>query len=83
MSCPVVVGYILTMSKNTSVVSNSKASVTPHTRTTNCAVSVTSLLDGAVQEHNVKTTNLDFCYFHIEILYVDIYKGVTCSMNIL
>ena len=31
----------------------------------------------------VKTPNADYCYFHMEILYVDIYKFVTCSMNIL
>ena len=33
--------------------------------------------------HSVKTPNADYCYFHMEILYVDIYKFVTCSMNIL
>ena len=38
---------------------------------------------GVVREHSVKTTNADYCFFHMEILYVDIYKVVTCSMNIL
>ena len=30
-----------------------------------------------------ETPNADYCYFHMEILYVDIYTFVTCSMNIL
>ena len=38
---------------------------------------------GVVREHSVKTPNADYCFFHMEILYVDIYKFVTCSMNIL
>ena len=36
-----------------------------------------------MQKHSVKTPNADYCYFHMEILYADIYKFVTCSMNIL
>ena len=28
-------------------------------------------------------TNADYCYFHMDILYVDIYKFVTCSMLIM
>ena len=40
-------------------------------------------LGGVVWEHSVKTPNTDYCYFHMEILYVDIYKLVTYSMNIL
>ena len=36
-----------------------------------------------VRWHSVKTPNADYCYFHMDILYVDIYKFVTCSMNIL
>ena len=27
--------------------------------------------------------NTDYCYFHMEILYVNIYKFVTCSMKII
>ena len=41
------------------------------------------MLGGVVREHSVKTPNADDCYFHMEILNVDIYKFVTCSMNIL
>ena len=40
-------------------------------------------LCGVVREHSVKTPNTDYCYFHMEILYVDIYKFGTYSMNIL
>ena len=40
-------------------------------------------LGGVVREHSVKTPNTDYCYFHMEILYVDIYKFGTYSMNIL
>ena len=38
---------------------------------------------GVVREHSVKTPNAYYCYFPMEILYVDINKFVTCSMNIL
>ena len=41
------------------------------------------LCGGTVRKRSVKTPNEDYCYFHMEILYVDIYKCVTCSMNIL
>ena len=27
-----------------------------------------------MREHSVKTPNAYYCYFHMEILYVDIYK---------
>ena len=37
---------------------------------------------GTVRKRSVKTPNADYCYFHMETLYVDIYKFVTCSMNI-
>ena len=46
-------------------------------------VVVTLMYGGVVREHSVKTPNTDYCFFHMEILYVDIYKFVTCSMNIL
>ena len=42
-----------------------------------------STLGDVMREHSVKTPNADYCNFHMEILYVDIYKFVTCSMNIL
>ena len=35
------------------------------------------------QEHSVKTPKTDYCNFHMEILYVNIYKIETNSMNIL
>ena len=38
---------------------------------------------GTVRKRSVKTPNADYCYFHMEILYVDICKFVTCSMNTL
>ena len=41
------------------------------------------LCGGSVRKRSVKTSNADYCYFYMEILYVDIYKFVTCSMNIL
>ena len=34
------------------------------------------MLGGVVREHSVKTPNAYYCYFHMEILYVDIYKFV-------
>ena len=34
------------------------------------------MLGGVMREHSVKTPNAYYCYFHMEILYVDIYKIV-------
>ena len=47
------------------------------------ACNANQLCGGTVRKRSVKTPNADYCYFHMEILYVDIYKFVTCSMNIL
>ena len=33
------------------------------------------------REHSVKTPKTDYCHFHMEILYVDIYKIETNSIN--
>ena len=44
---------------------------------------ISQLCGGTVRKRSVKTPNADYCYFHMDILYVDIYKFVTCSMNIL
>ena len=35
------------------------------------------IFSGVVREHSVKTPNAYYCYFHMEILYVDIYKFVS------
>ena len=46
-------------------------------------IKILMLKGGVVRVHSVKTANTDYCYFHMEILYVDIYKFGTYSINIL